>query len=167
VIAVLNRYATPVTAGLFFVSVVSGIALFFHWGEETFHEMHEWLSMLFLAPFVFHLSRNWTALASYARRYALWIALALAVAVALIFAVQGGEDHDEDNPGFRTVSVLTEARLSALAPVFHTTPDALVTALKRQGYKVSSANQTIHEIATASGAEPERVLMTLMPAKRI
>ncbi len=44
--AFLARYATPLTTGLFIVSLVSGIALFFHWGGAAFHGMHEWLSMV-------------------------------------------------------------------------------------------------------------------------
>jgi hypothetical protein len=42
----LNRYATPFITGLFLVSLISGIALFFHVGGALFHGMHEWLSMV-------------------------------------------------------------------------------------------------------------------------
>ena len=50
--AILNRYATPLITGLFLVSMISGIALFFHWGSAWFHGMHEWLSMVLIVPFV-------------------------------------------------------------------------------------------------------------------
>ena len=39
----LNRYATPLTLGLFAVSALSGVALFFHLAPGAFHGMHEWL----------------------------------------------------------------------------------------------------------------------------
>ena len=44
--------ATPFTTGLFLVSLISGIALFFHWESRVFHGMHEWLSMVLIAPFI-------------------------------------------------------------------------------------------------------------------
>ncbi len=43
-----SRYATPFITGLFLVSLISGIALFFHVGPGGFHGMHEWLSMLLI-----------------------------------------------------------------------------------------------------------------------
>ncbi|MCB1455931.1 MAG: DUF4405 domain-containing protein, partial [Nitratireductor sp.] len=55
----LSRYATPFISGLFLVSLISGIALFFHVGPSGFHGMHEWLSMVLIAPFVLHLWKNW------------------------------------------------------------------------------------------------------------
>ena len=50
--SLLSRYATPLTTGLFLVSLVSGIALFFHLGAAAFHGMHEWLSMALMATLV-------------------------------------------------------------------------------------------------------------------
>ena len=51
----VNRFSTPLTLGLFAISAISGMALFFHLGQGVFHSMHEWLSMVLLAPFAFHL----------------------------------------------------------------------------------------------------------------
>ena len=50
----MHRFATPLTTGLFVVSAVSGIALFFHWAPTAFHTMHVWLSMVLLLPFILH-----------------------------------------------------------------------------------------------------------------
>ena len=84
--AILSRWATPLTLGLFAVSAVSGLALFLHIGQSVFHEMHEWLSVVLLAPFVLHMVRNWTPLLAYVRRRALLAPLALSLAAALAFA---------------------------------------------------------------------------------
>ncbi len=50
----------------FLVSLVSGVAIFFHWGPGAFHGIHEWLSMVLILPFVLHL---WKKLASTVRLY--------------------------------------------------------------------------------------------------
>lgn len=55
---IANRYATPLTTGLFAVSAISGVALFFHLGSAYFHGMHEWLSMALLIPFGVHVWKN-------------------------------------------------------------------------------------------------------------
>ena len=62
--SILYRYATPFTTGLFLVSLVSGVALFFHVGPAAFHGMHEWLSMVLILPFVLHMWRNWRPMLS-------------------------------------------------------------------------------------------------------
>ena len=67
----LLRYATPLITGLFLVSLVSGIALFFHVGSAYFHSMHEWLSMVLIAPFILHIWKNWRAFLNYFKRSAM------------------------------------------------------------------------------------------------
>ena len=81
------RYVTPLTTGLFLVSAISGIALFFHWAPGTFHAMHEWLSMALLVPFALHMWRNWGAFMLYVKRNTLWIPLILCVAISIPFAM--------------------------------------------------------------------------------
>ena len=83
---ILNRLATPLTLGLFAVSTISGVALFLHVGQGYFHAMHEWLSIVLLAPFVLHVWKNWNPLVIYARRGALLWPVLASVAIAVPFA---------------------------------------------------------------------------------
>ncbi len=76
------RYGTPLTAGLFIVSAVSGVALYFGWSPGLFHEMHEVLSLVLLLPFVLHLWRNWRPFLNYFRHAAMPIALVASLAAA-------------------------------------------------------------------------------------
>ncbi len=73
---ILTRHATPFTASLFFISAVSGVALFFHAAPGLFHEMHVWLSLVLLLPVAFHIWRNWHSLMTYIRRRTIYIPLA-------------------------------------------------------------------------------------------
>ncbi|WP_193179350.1 DUF4405 domain-containing protein [Nisaea sediminum] len=161
-----NRYATPLTTGLFAVSAVSGIALFFHWAPAAFHGMHEWLSIALLLPFGLHLWKNWPAFAAYVRRGALTIPLALSVAVAVPFAVPALTGNASGgNPAFKAVSLLTEAPLSDLAPVLKTTPQALRARLESDGFKAASDGATLSQIAADAGSEANRLLFALMTGK--
>ncbi|MFZ2101600.1 MAG: DUF4405 domain-containing protein, partial [Oricola sp.] len=82
---ILARYATPLITGLFIVSLVSGVALFFHYGSAYFHSMHEWLSMVLIVPFVLHIWKNWRAFLNYFRRPPMAVASVVSLAAAVAF----------------------------------------------------------------------------------
>lgn len=164
--ALLNRLATPLTTGLFAVSTVSGIALFFHLAPAAFHGMHEWLSMVLILPFALHVWKNWRPLTAYAKRGALWWALGASAAAALLFAVPaftaGGGGG---NPAVRAMAVMTAAPLADLAPVLKTTPEAILADLKQRGYAPASADETLDAVAAARGEPARDLLLTLLPAR--
>lgn len=159
----INRYVTPLTTGLFFVSLISGLALFFGWLPQVFHGMHEWLSLLLLLPFALHMAKNWRALVAYAKRKTLVVPLVLSLVVAVPFAIAGLSRGPGGNPAYRAVGVMTQAPLSDLAPVLKTTPEALVEALKAQGLAVSSTAATLADVAAAGGQQPNALLISLLP----
>jgi hypothetical protein len=159
----ISRFATPLTAALFLISAVSGVALFFHWAPGTFHEMHEWLSLVLLAAFAFHLYKNWVPLLGYIRRGTLIMPLAVCLVAALPFAIPGVTGHGPGNPAFRLIPLFTHARLSDLAPVLKTTPDELIAALKKRGLTVRVPNETIEAVAIDSDKEVPDVLFSIIP----
>jgi hypothetical protein len=162
----MHRYGTPLTAGLFTVSAVSGVALFFHWAPRTFHAMHEWLSVVLLAPFALHLLKNWKPLLAYAKRKTLVIPLVLSVLVAVPFALTAARGGRAGNPALQAVSLMTEASLADLAPVLHAKPEELLRHLQQQGYKASSTSDSVTAIATASQARASDVLYAMLPSRR-
>lgn len=161
----MHRYGTPLTAGLFTVSAISGVALFFHWGPRSFHAMHEWLSVLLLAPFALHLWKNWKPLLAYAKRRTLLIPLALSLLAAVPFAIMAGKGGRSGNPTFQTVALMTRASLVDLAPVFQATPEALLRQLQQHGYKANSTHQSPNAIAAASTVSANEILFSLIPVR--
>jgi len=141
--AALTRHATPYTTGLFLVSTVSGVALFFHLGSNLFHSMHEWLSMLLLVPVGLHVWKNWGALLTYLRRHTLG-------------SSSGG------NPAFRLNNAATSAPLTQLAPLLHGSPAALQAKLQARGLQVASVNDSVKTIAAANHTDTMTVLAGLM-----
>ena len=161
----INQFATPLTAGLFVVSAISGVALFFHWAPPAFHGMHEWLSLVLLAPFALHVYKNWRPLLGYLERGTLVLPLAIALVAALPFIASGVTGHNRGNLAFRLIPLLTHARLSDLAPVLKTTPDALMTALKKRGLTVRASNETIEAVAIDFGKQVPEVLFSVIPPR--
>jgi len=160
----MHRYGTPLTAGLFAVSAVSGVALFFHVASATFHRMHEWLSMLLLAPFALHMVKNWKPLLAYARRRTLLLPLVLAGAAAVPFALIAGKGRAA-HPAFRTVSLMTQATLEELAPVMKVPAPELLRQLQARGYRAVSIRDTPAGIAAASATTANEVLYAVVPAR--
>ncbi|AND70945.1 hypothetical protein ATSB10_34910 [Dyella thiooxydans] len=161
----MHRYGTPLTVGLFFVSAVSGVALFFHWSSATFHSMHEWLSMLLLAPFALHMIKNWKPLLAYARRRTLLVPLVLSLVVAVPFALSAGKGR-AGNPAFQAVALMTRASLDDLAPIVRVPAPDLLRQLQARGYKANSTRDTPSDIASASAVTANEVLFALIPARK-
>jgi ABC-type Fe3+ transport system permease subunit len=164
---IFNRYATPFTTGLFLVSLISGIALFFHVGGAAFHGMHEWLSMVLILPFVLHLWRNWWAFTAYLKQPPMAIALVASLVMALAFVIPtlGGDQHS--GPPQRVLfQAFENGTITQIAPLFGHTAESLTTVLKEAGYTVTSADQRIAEIAKASGKAPFDLVRVVASAKR-
>lgn len=162
----MHRYGTPFTTGLFTVSAISGVALFFRWAPRTFHAMHEWLGMLLLVPFTLHLWKNWKPLLAYAKRKTLVAPLALSLLAAVLFALSAILSGNSGNPAAQTMILMTQASLADLAPVLQATPEELLHHLQQQGYKAGSTSDSVSAIAAASQARPNEVLYTMLPARR-
>lgn len=150
---VLMRYATPLITGLFVVSLISGVALFFHLGQAYFHGMHEWLSMVLILPFALHLMKNWRPFLNYFRRSPMAIALAISLVAALPFVYQGAMGAAGGNPVMGVVRALEKSTLADAAPVFGKSPDALKAALEQKGYQIASTDTTLGDVAKASNKE--------------
>ena len=158
----IQRFATPFTTGLFVVSAISGVALFLHWMPSTFHSMHEWLSMVLLLPFVFHIVKNWRPFVMYMRRGWLFVPVALSLVAAAAFAYVGTTNTSRGNPGRRAASVLAQAPLTDLAPLLKTTPDRLLAVLNERGYDARSANQNLNDLAKAANKAPTEALAAVL-----
>lgn len=166
--SLLSRYATPFTTGLFLVSLISGIALFFHYGTSTFREMHEWLSMVLILPFLLHVWKNWRPFIAYFKRPPMAISLALCVAAGLVFAwpaMTGSGSGAGGNPAFAMVNMVAAGTPAQVAPLLGKSDAEVVAALKEAGFTAADTAKPLTEIATASGRDTMAVMATLAALK--
>ena len=161
--AFLNRYTTPLTLGLFAVSAVSGVALFFHWAPRAFHGMHEWLSLVLLLPFALHVWKNWPAMLGYLRRGTMLVPVAACLAAGAVFAVPAFSGAGGPPPQIRAVRLLVQTPIAELAPVLGTTAEAMRTSLAARGIQQSSDADSLATVAAAAGRSPEELLFGLLP----
>ena len=166
--ATLQKYATPLTTGLFLISLISGVALFFHLGSNYFRGMHEWLSMVLAVPFALHIWKNWRAFITYFKRPPMMIALAASLAGALAFAIPAMTSTESrgGNPMFALAQAIEASSVSEAAPIFGHTSETLTASLTEAGYKVASADQTLTEVAAASGKTGRDIVAAVVSLKK-
>ena len=165
--SIVSRYATPLISGLFFVSLVSGIALFFHFGSSYFHGMHEWLSVVLILPFVLHLWKNWRPFANYFKRGPMAVSLVASLAAALVFVVPVLTSDGTGAPPQRIVfDVMQNGSIANLAPLFGHDGESMKTALAGKGLAVDSADRTVREVAEASGKDVFDVIGVMAQVKK-
>lgn len=159
----LNAYATPFITGLFLVSLISGVALFFHVGPSGFHGMHEILSMVLILPFGLHLWKNWRPMTSYLRRAPMAIALVLSLGAALAFLYPMGTAGRQAGgpPQFAFAEKVLAATPAEMAAALHVAPEALQGALSAGGFQTGAAGQSLAAIATASGKTDAQLIAVL------
>ena len=118
-----RSWATPVAAGAFLLSAVTGVLIFFHVDSGLNKAAHEWLSWLLLGGVVLHVLAN---LGGFKRHFASRGGLAVMGAFALALALSFIAPAAKGEPPFMaSVRALSDAPLSTLALVARQTPEAL------------------------------------------
>lgn len=165
--SLLLRYATPLITGLFLVSLISGVALFFHWGPGAFHGIHEWLSMVLILPFVLHLWKNWRPMTAYFKRAPMAIALGLSLVASLAFFIPLGSSNGQKGapPQIAILQLISAAKPSQIAALVGRTEDEVIALLKERGFGAAAADRSMREIAQSSG-KSDRDLMVQVATLR-
>lgn len=167
--SLLSRYATPLTTGLFLVSLISGIALFFHYGTAAFREMHEWLSMVLILPFILHVWKNWRPFLCYFKRLPMALSLAGCLVAGLVFAwpaLTGNSSGAGGNPMVAMASLVAAGTPAEVAPLLDTTEDALIDALRQKGFAGAETGKSLADIAAASGKQTMEIAAALSSLRK-
>jgi hypothetical protein len=166
--ALLRRYATPFITGFFLVSFISGAFLFFHVGQGWFHEMHEWLSMVLVIPFVLHLWKHWKSFVAYFKGAPMALALAISIVAAAFYMLPDespGRARAGGPPQFQFTSTILKNKLEDVAPLLGLSPDALVTNLKNAGFAGAQTKLPLNQIALTSGKDEGALVSQLLSGR--
>lgn len=146
----LNKYATPMITSFFIVSLVSGLALFFHIGGQAWHGIHEWLSIVLILPFALHLWKNWRPMVTYFKRTPIMIAFVVATALSLPFFMVDTQSAAGGPPQFAFAEQVFANNVATLAPALGVAPETVIKRLEGAGFDVSSPNLPLRDIARLS-----------------
>lgn len=156
-----RSWATPLAAGAFLVSAVTGVLIFLHIDSGLNKRAHEWLSWLLLGAVGLHIAANFGAFRRYfgTRTGQLLIGAGM-LALALSFlSAPGGK---REPPFMASVHALSNAPLSTLALVAQVSLDELRTRLAREGLQPDSDTQTLVQLAGGDAGHRTRLLTRLL-----
>ena len=164
--ALIQRYATPLITGLFIVSLVSGVALFFHVGQAYFHGMHEWLSMVLILPFALHLWKNWRAMTNYFAKPAFALAMGLSLAGGAVFAVLGAANSSGGPPQMALARMILASPAEEVVPLLNLSPEEFAAKLAAAGFATPAPGQSLADLAKASGKSDMELAGLLVQARK-
>ncbi|WP_374311285.1 DUF4405 domain-containing protein [Dongia sp.] len=155
------KYATGAATGLFLVSGISGLALFFHFQPALFKDLHEWLGLGLLLVVGLHLYRNWPAFLGYIRRRTLFAPLAISLALGALFVVPTLSSGAASGGGgmARIMAGLEHASVDDMSALLETSPEALAKHLVGMGYVVTGPSDTVAAIAEKAGQPAREIIM--------
>ncbi|SIQ18186.1 protein of unknown function [Rhizobium sp. RU20A] len=158
----LLRYATPLTTGLFIISLISGVFLFVKIGGPL-KGIHEWLSMLLIAPFVLHLWRNWRPFMAYFKRTPMIIAIVISVALTVPFFL---DSSSRTLPPYVQFSrTMLKGTPAELAPVLDVPAAEIVALLIAAGYAGAAEGKSFEVIASEAAKDNNAMIATLAGVK--
>jgi hypothetical protein len=152
-----RNWVTPVTAGAFLISAVTGVLIFFHIDSGANKFVHEWLSWVLLGGALLHTTANFAGFKMHLRtRRGQALVGVFVVALALSFIPLGGGKSEP--PFMAPVKALGEANLTTLAQVAQVSPAQLRDRLGKAGVHVDSDRQTLVELV---GPDTRRQMQVL------
>lgn len=159
----LNRnWITPLTAGAFLLTAVTGILLFFHVATGLNKVVHEWLSWILVAGVILHLTVNFTPFRQHLRQRRGKILLGLFILVLLgSFAPLGGKSEPPYAPPLRA---LAQAPLTTLAQVARISPEELRNRLSGEGIQIKTDQQSLNELVGPDLRRQTRLLGKIFAA---
>jgi hypothetical protein len=152
-----RNWVTPITAGAFLLSAVTGVLIFFHIDSGANKFVHEWLSWVLLGGALLHTTANFNGLKVHLRTRRGQVLMGLfVIALTLSFIPLGGGKSEP--PFMAPVRALGESNLATLAQVAQVTPAELRNRLGKAGVHVDSDQQTLAEMV---GADTRRQMQVL------
>lgn len=137
-------WITPLVAGAFLISAVTGVLMFFHLDSRLNKLAHEWLSWALLAGAVLHGSLHWASLKRYTKqRMGQVVLLVFGVLLAASFSPLTPSGGGEP-PFGRPVRALAQAPLAEVASIYGLAPDELLQRLRQARPDAMAAAEQAH-----------------------
>ena len=159
-IHIQREWVTPVAAGAFLLSAVTGVLPFFHVDSGLNKVAHEWLSWVLFAGVALHVIVNFSGLKRHlgTRRGRILIGL-FALIPGLSFA---GPGEKSEPPFMQPIRALSAAPLTTLAEVARLSPTELQERLSQAGLQPTTDQQSLSDLTGPDMRKQMQVLGALL-----
>ncbi len=150
---VKQAWATPLTAGAFFLVAVTGVLMFFHLDSGLNKTAHEWLSWVLLIGASLHIASNFRAFKGHFRtHWGRYFMGGFALVLALTFIPVG---RSGPPPIAQPAVALAQVPLATFAQVAGLTTEQLLQQLSVEGFAGVTEMQTLAELESDFGERLE------------
>ena len=160
-----RNWATPLATGMFIISAVTGVLLFFHIDIGQARFVHKWQSWVLVAGAVFHTAANWSGFKRHFthRTGIAIIGISLLVTLMTVSPFFGSDEKGKKRvTAMASMKILQESQLSTVASLIGQPPDWLQAKLEERGIRADDHGLTLREIAKMNGVEGRSVLTIIL-----
>lgn len=174
---VLREWATPLTIGVFVVSALTGLTMFFEADTGFGKLVHQWLGWVLVVAVALHVAVNFASFRRHLTKGSgRWLVMSLVVLAGATFFEptmppppdEPPPEAEEETPAPDPVEQLTTAVLHAplaeVAALADASPETLAAALRTAGFDVRDVAQSLSEIAGDDRDAQLRALSTAFAA---
>lgn len=152
-----RNWVTPITAGAFLLSAVTGILIFFHLDSGGNKFVHEWLGLVLIAGAILHVLANFAGFKLHLTSLRGQLLIGVFVVTLFISFVSIGNEKSEP-PFVQPIRALSQASLTTLAQVAQITPGQLREQLLKAGLQSTSDQQSLSDLVGSDTKKQMRVL---------
>jgi hypothetical protein len=157
----LRDWATPITAGAFILSAVTGVLMFFHWDKGLNKTAHEWLSWALLVGVGLHLGTNLAGVKRHLKgRLGQTLVGLFLLILALSFFKWGAQDKP---PSWsHAVGAVSRLPLQQMTTMTAMSPQEMMVRLERAGIDVHSPDQSIQDLVGSNARKQVKALNAIL-----
>ncbi|NEX11834.1 MAG: hypothetical protein C1942_03920 [Prosthecochloris sp.] len=152
----LKSWATPIVSGSIFISVLSGLMLFFHVDPGLVKLLHEWIGWVVVAGVVLHVAVHLKSMLFYLKHLPGVGIIGLSVLVFILSLYPWVEKSG--NPMKKAVRMLERAPLSEVLDIAGTSREDLAARFAAAGFVASDEDASIKEIAAQNGVDEQKIM---------
>ena len=156
-----REWVTPIVAGSFLVSAVTGVLLFFHMEPGLVKVAHTWMSWVFLGGVALHLAINSSGIKRcLGVRKGQWIIGLFGLILLLCFVPVG--NNNSVPPFLPCIRALAQAPLTTVATVAQVSPEQLHKRLLQAGLTPQSDQQSVSDLVGQDLRKQMQILRILL-----
>lgn len=155
-----REWITPIAAGAFLLSAVTGILIFFHLDTGLNKIVHEWLSWILLGSVALHVMANFAGFKRHLGTRRGQILVGVFALVLLLSFVPLGQKGEP--PFVAPLRALSQAPLTILAQVAQISPEQLHERLAKAGLQPKSDQQSLSDLVGSDMRKQVQILGTLL-----
>lgn len=156
----LRSWTTPLIIASYLITGISGVMLFFHFGESLVKAAHEWLGMLFVLGAGLHISNHWRPFKRYFSKPLAATVMVGVLAAGGAFIVGAGTDSG-GSPVRAVMHSIEQAPLTLLAQLQQRDEAELVKRLEQAGYEVSDSGESVQSLAALNNRSSRELIPLL------